>query len=515
MSLIVLGFGALAQTSKTKVVKSEAPLSDVSVPTAAPPPGLLYVSQRIDLQQQLSADEAIYSLDGEPLPRLQTTSVTLGLVIDNQGHIVTRLAHTSPQSSTAPITVYTQQNSRQLSAKFIGMDSVTGLCLLQVETPNLLSIKASPADLKTKEIINEKTVRIFGFNPNQRGGRPGVSMIRPRIHSASCSIKRAISDFRYSSGSPIYALKTFRPLTEVQDCSLIVEEDGAVFGLVAFDTSGEGSHLVYPLNRLQRLAAMIQANRRSVIPHAWLGATGENYSKVVKTVKSNSLSAEEKGVLIAMVFPDSPAETAGILPQDRLLSISGRIVTTGADLRDTLQLLPADSEVTLRVRRNSVLKTLQAKLVPAPAVNAQEQLIWMTERREAYARAAESFPEKDPRRTAAEKNRDIFSSIMRGIYGAAPLDVRLRVLYGIEVMPLTSQLAKYLSVEQGVLVSSVASAGKAQQAGIKAGDVVQIIGEQNVTSVETFVQALNENKDEALEIQISRRSQILKLKMAR
>ena len=511
ISLMVLSLGALAQ--RTKIVKADAPLSGVSEPTAAPPSGLLYVSQRIDLQQQLSADEAIYSLDGEPLPKLQTISVTLGLVIDNQGHIITRLANASPQTSSAQISVYTQQNARQINAKFIGMDSVTGLCLLQAEMPNLPAVKISPAALKAKEISTEKIVRIFGFNPNQRGGRPGVSMIRPRIHVASCSIKRALSDFRYNPGSPIYYLKTFRPLTEVQDCSLIVEEDGSVFGLVAFDVSGEGAHLVYPLNRLQRLAAMIQANRRTVIPHAWLGATGENYKRMVKP--ANSLTPEEKGVLIAMVFPDSPAEIAGILPQDRLLSISGRNVTTGAELRDTLQLLPADSEVTLRVRRNSVLKTLQAKLVPSPAANAKEQLDWMTGRLEEYARTAESLPENDPRRTIAEKKRSTMDTIVRGIYGAAPLDVRLRVLYGIEVMPLTSQLAKYLSVEQGVLVSTVASAGKAQQAGIKAGDVILNIGEQNVSSVETFVQALNDNKDEALEIQISRRGQGLKLKMTR
>ncbi len=510
---MILSLGIFAQTSRTKIVKTNAPLVDESAPTSTPPQGLLYVSQRIDLQQQLSADEAIYSLDGEPLPKLQSTSVTLGLVIDDQGHIITRLANASPQTSSAPITVYSQQNIRPVTAKFIGMDSVTGLCLLQADLPNSPAVKLSPAALKAKEISTEKMVRIFGFNPNQRGGRPGVSMIRPRIHAASCSIKRALSDFRYHPGSPIYYLKTFRPLTEVQDCSLIVEEDGSVFGLVAFDVSGEGSHLVYPINRLQRLAAMIQENRRSIIPHAWLGATGENYKRMVKP--ANSLTPEEKGVLIAMVFPDSPADIAGILPQDRLISISGRTVTTGADLRDTLQLLPADSEVTLQIRRNSVLKTLQAKLVPSPAGNAKDQLDWMTRRMEEYARTAESLPENDPRRAVAEKKHSTMNNIVRGIYGAAPLGVGQRVLYGIEVAPLTPQLAKYLLVEQGVLVSYIISPGKAQQAGIKAGDVILNIGEQNVSSLETFVKAMNDSKEDALEIQISRRGQILKVKMAR
>lgn len=510
---MVLSLGIFAQTSRTKIVKTDAPLSAESVPTTASPQGLLYVSQRIDLQQQLSADEAIYSLDGEPLPKLQSTSVTLGLVIDDQGHIITRLANASPQNSSAPITVYFQQNARPVNAKFIGMDSVTGLCLLQADLPNLPTVKISPAALKAKEISTEKMVRIFGFNPQQRGGRPGVSMIRPRIHAANCSIKRALSDFRYYPGSPIYYLKTFRPLTEVQDCSLIVEEDGSVFGLVAFDISGEGAHLVYPMNRLQRLAAMIQENRRAIIPHAWLGATGENYKRTVKP--ANSLTPEEKGVLIAMVFPDSPADIAGILPQDRLISISGRTVTTGADLRDTLQLLPADSEVILQIRRNSVLKTLQAKLVPSPAVNEEERQKWFFAKIEEYRKVAEGLPENDPRGIVAKKKIGIMDNIAPSIFGAAPLSVRLRVLYGIEVMPLTLQLAKALSVEQGVLVSYITSPGKAQQAGIKAGDVIINIGEQNVSSFETFVKAMNDSKEDALEIQISRRGQILKVKMAR
>jgi S1-C subfamily serine protease len=139
----------------------------------------------------------------------------------------------------------------------------------------------------------------------------------------------------------------------------------------------------------------------------------------------------------------------------------------------------------------------------------------MNEQREKYARDAEALPENDPRYKLAKKNEATMNIILRGILGAAPLGVGQRVLYGIEVMSLTPQLAKYLSVEQGVLVSEVASSGKAQQAGIKAGDVILNIGEQNVSSVETFVQALNDSKDEALEIQISRRGQRLKLKMTR
>ncbi len=63
--------------------------------------GLVYVLQTIDLKPELGGEEQLMTLDGEPAPPLRTKNVTVGLVIDNEGHIVTRLAappHSQGQS---------------------------------------------------------------------------------------------------------------------------------------------------------------------------------------------------------------------------------------------------------------------------------------------------------------------------------------------------------------------------------------------------------------------------------
>src|SRR5262249_14550849 len=52
--------------------------------------GWVWVSRTIDLAQQLGEDN-LMTLDGEPLLEKRKPSVTLGLVIDDEGHVVTRL----------------------------------------------------------------------------------------------------------------------------------------------------------------------------------------------------------------------------------------------------------------------------------------------------------------------------------------------------------------------------------------------------------------------------------------
>src|SRR5262249_41144500 len=49
--------------------------------------GWVYVSYTIDLARQLG-EENIYTLDGGPAPVMKKPRTTIGLVIDNEGHVV-------------------------------------------------------------------------------------------------------------------------------------------------------------------------------------------------------------------------------------------------------------------------------------------------------------------------------------------------------------------------------------------------------------------------------------------
>lgn len=481
-----------------------AQVPDRSVRTPLPP-GLVYVSQKVDLRQQLSAEETIFSLDGEPVPQLQTTSLTLGLLLNDSGYIITRLANFAPQDALPQLMVILAGPlSGQFPATFIGMDSVTGLCLLKVANlpATFLSAESKASTVLVSQAL-QRPIQLFGFNPKQRGnGTPGVTLLRPRIYNSVGVVKKATEDFRYSPNNPIYYLTAPTTLTSVQDCSVAIEKDGSVLGLVLYDTSGEETHLVYPLSRVQQIASMILEHKRFVVPHAWLGATSGGHDP--SALSRNRLTDQERGVLIAAVFPDSPAELAGVRPQDMLVSISGRMLVTGADLSSTLRLLPACSEVMLKVRRGNEFKLLPARLAPAPATNAKQQYDWILDQIEKYEGIAREFPENDPKHTSNQSKANNIRNILNGITNSAPPDVWLRVMYGIEVTSLPPQLAKVFSAPGGVLIASLSTTSKANQAGLKVGDVIVKIGEDAVADPASFMQTLSRANSDARDLLIIR-----------
>src|SRR5205823_2663876 len=112
---------------------------------------------------------------------------------------------------------------------------------------------------------------------------------------------------------------------------------------------------------------------KSSIVHGWLGATGMDPAMTINQSNQSSNPAD-RGVRVTNVVPDSPAWAAGVKQQDILLSISGHPVDSVAKLSSTLKQLPPDSEVTLKVKRGSEYKILQAKLTPAPAVGTGPQI---------------------------------------------------------------------------------------------------------------------------------------------
>jgi S1-C subfamily serine protease len=480
------------------------------------PPGLVYVSQKIDLRQQLSAEETIFSLDGEPLPQLKTTSLTLGLLLDDAGHIVTRLANFSPtQNDVAPpqlMVLLSGNAGGQFPASFLGMDSVTGLSLLKVERlPTSFASAASKA--AAPSTLGQRPIQLFGFNPRQRGtSTPGMTLLRPRIYNSVGVVKKATEDFRYSAHNPIYYLTYPATLTPVQDCSVAIEKDGSVLGLVLYDTSGEETHLVYPLSRVQQIAAMIREHKRFVVPHAWLGATSGAYDPSAMAAQ-NKLTKEERGVLIAAVFPDSPAEMAGVRPRDMLVSISGRTLVTGADLSSTLRLLPACSEVTLKVRRGKEFKLLPARLAPAPATDTRQLSKYFLKQIETYERLARELPENDPNRDKNQSKANNIRQILSGIINPAPPEIWLKLMYGIEVTALTPQLAKAFAAPGGVLISTLTPSGKAAQAGLKVGDIIVKVGEDGVADPASFMQALSQNSSDVRELLIVRAGETLPLNL--
>jgi S1-C subfamily serine protease len=117
-------------------------------------------------------------------------------------------------------------------------------------------------------------------------------------------------------------------LTPVQDGSVLFDSSESIFGVAFYDLSGEEKHLVYPISRIRNIAQAIIKSRGS-IGHGWLGATGKDATPIVRTPQIENGEVPEnispisatRGVMIMEVYPEGPADKAGIRKFDVLMSI--------------------------------------------------------------------------------------------------------------------------------------------------------------------------------------------------
>ncbi len=479
------------------------------------PVGWAWVTQTIDLSQQFGSEENIFTLDGEPPPSLQQKRVALGLILDDKGHVVTRLIDVTPGNPPAELTVRVSGRGPN-KAKFIGMDTVTGFCVIRIDEHSLRPGESlpTPADLDGQLAMSAKlAVKLLGFHPNQSLQPAGQATmtITPRLNSFQGSIIKAVGDFRYNSNNPIYYLQT-PEITAMQDGSLIFAKD-SLFGIVLYNTGREGHHIVYPVSRVMAIAESVIKSNQS-IAYGWLGANGQNYFPALPT-QTSQRNLSEPGVIITAIAPDSPADIAGVLPKDILLSINDRRVETREQLASAIRQIPADSEVSLRVKRGAEYKIFKAKLAPAPSTEPEQQLFAFVRRLEAMKEELRSTPANDPKRQMLESRLNMMSGFVQAVTSPAPPDIRLRVFYGLEVHLLSGQLMSYFAVTNGLLVSCISDKNKAALGGLQAGDVIVKVGEQPINSLSSLVNALDNAKGDSIELTVSRRRETVKLSLPR
>lgn len=508
---------AQATTNTSSSGKKSRPtsLNPVSEQTPANPntlvlrkeiPGVVYIHQTVDMR---AAEDTLMTLDGEPAPSLLLKNVTLGLVIDQAGHIVTRLVGVSPSNPPLEVNVLGQGINKPFAAKFVGLDSVTGLCVLKIE-----SNPFKPAPFAEATFLPaQQAVKIKAFHPQQgQSQSSNLALVRPRIFSFDGLIAKAVNDFRFTSHNPLYQLLA-PAITPVQDCSPVFSNDGTLFGVAIYDTNSEGQSVVYPLTRVLDIVAKVVKSNES-LAYGWLGATPDlNMSAPIQTTP-NSPVKPELGVRVRDVFPDSPAEQAGIKPRDILLSINDRRVESNAQLTTALRQLPPDSEIAVRIKRDSEYKIVKARLVPSPALEPSQMLPALLNRLEKMKSQLSALSPNDPKRSSLQDKVETMDSIMKGIARPSPPDVKLRVYYGLEVQPLTAQLQEFFGTTHGVLIAAVAANQRAAQSGLVAGDLLIAIGEKKISDLASLLQALDEAA-EATELTVLRQQATLKLKLQR
>jgi serine protease Do len=191
---------------------------------------------------------------------------------------------------------------------------------------------------------------------------------------------------------------------------------------------------------------------------------------------------EETGAEITSVMPGSPAEEAGLQKKDVILEYQGTRIEGAIQLTRMVRETPPGRTVTLKILRDGEARTVKVKVTEHDGEEHEGM----------FHRRIEIPPIEMP---------DIDLPDIPFL-GSVPSSSRL----GVSVENLGDQLGEYFGVKSGdgVLVRSVKKGSPAENAGLRAGDVIVKVDGERISDAADLRSALRGHHGKAFPISIVR-----------
>jgi S1-C subfamily serine protease len=530
VAVLTLMFATTALAQAPQAEKSAGP----TVPWAV---SVVHTIDPQKMVEQMREGDLRVGIAGSPPPFMY--NITTGLVLDDQGHVVTRLAYIDWREKAHRLAVTTGDGTT-VDAKLIGIDFATGFAVLDVA-----SLAALPKVPIATTSGNGATVKILSSSVDRKqiSDRfylsPSITVSQGRVFESVYA--RARGAFTLLSDS----------LRARSDSSVVVTADGKVVGMAQY--AGFGRAYLYPIELIRDTIARRVLEKRDNVPAGALGFMGYSAAELSDSEALRLGLMRKAGVVVREVTAQSPAAQAGLLPSDVIVGFDDFQIGSLADLTAALATLPAGRPVKLRALRNAHPVEIKAVLGPRPLANSDSLLNAinqtlepaLSEREQLNRRLAElgdqyrSYFKRPASEEVNEAVRELAIEIrqvqerLRVLGPEKPADAPkpqaasppvdtgadftadeshpdVVLLAGFTARDLTPQLAEMLRARGGVWVSSVAKQGLAERAGLKAGDVIVGTQDAPLVTVEQL-QALLANQHGLLKLNLVRDKQKISL----
>lgn len=368
----------------------------------------------------------------EGMPRERTQkSLGSGFIINKRGDILTNY-HVVSMADDIEVKL---SDGRKFKAKVVGKDERTDIALLNIKDAGDLPYVTLGDSNKLRSgdwvmaignpfgLEHTVTVGVVSALGRVIGGGPHAKFIQ-----TDASINPG------NSGGPLFNLK------------------GEVIGVnTMIHAGGQGIGFAIPINLAKDM--LPQLATKGKVTRGWLGVSIQNITP--ELAKSFNLK-EDKGALIAEVFPDSPAAKAGIMRGDIVLEFNGKKIEDPYGLSLAVGHTQPGSKVEVKVLRQGEEKTLKAKLG----------------------------------RQEGSKTVDVEEQEEKG--GSVKPDK-----LGLVVRPLRPEDSRRLDVPagtKGIVVRRVEPGSVAEGADIRSGDVILEIDDKKIASLKDYKDALQKVK---------------------
>jgi serine protease Do len=382
-------------------------------------------------------------------PRRQTqTSLGSGFVIDKDGYVLTN-RHVIDGADDISVTL---ANGKSYAAKLVGKDSRTDVALLKIDAKDpLISLELGDSD---QTEVGEWVMAVGNPFGLWRDGVPGG----PSVTVGVVSYKGRDLELGVR-GARVEMIQTDAAINPGNSGGPLINTQGQVIGInTLIVTGGErqssGVGFSVPINIAKDI--LPQLREKGKVVRGWLGIAIEPMREdVAKTFKLK----EASGALVTQVTPGSPADKAGLVPEDVVVKADTRKIGDNGDLSRYISSRPPGATVKLEVIRGGAEKSFSVVLG--------------------------TFPE--------EASEDANPESRRG-------------KLGMTLQDLTPSMAEKLELPRGTkgpVVTDVEAGEPAEKAGLVPRDVIVSVNGNPVGSVEQFeAQVEAAKKDGAVRLRV-------------
>jgi hypothetical protein len=209
---------------------------------------------------------------------------------------------------------------------------------------------------------------------------------------------------------------------------------------------------------------------------------------------ANKLKLKDtRGAVITLIDHDAPAGQVGLRVNDVLLEVNGQAVETAEAFGRMMREIPPGRKITLVISREGATQTLTVQLADRKKLDTD---IW--NKLNSGGDASSPVEGLGILGTGSGGDAPLPGGFHMPFVGSSTLKV------GAVVEPLTSQMADYLGVGNGLMVKQVARKSEAGAAGIKAFDVILKVGAENVSTVSDWDRAMRANQGKSVSLTVLR-----------
>jgi serine protease Do len=337
-------------------------------------------------------------------------------------------------------------NREEYVASIVGSDEASDIALIKVDATGLPVLKFGDSDsLK----VGEWVLAIgspFGFDHSVTAGIVSAKGRSLPTDNYVPFIQTDVAINPGNSGGPLFNL------------------DGEVVGINSQIYSRTGGFMglsfAIPIEMAVDVASQIRET--GSVSRGWLGVL---IQEVTRELAESFGMDNPRGALVAKVLDSSPAADAGLQVGDVIVEFNGKEVMRSSSLPPLVGRAAVGKDADVTIIRDRSREQIKVMIAELPTMTQAS-----------YTPEEEDKPQEN-------------------------------TALGMSVTELSKSVQKKLKVQAGVEVTDVDEVGSARDAGIQKGDVITMIDNQGVTSVDDFEAIIDGLKaDKSVALLVQRRS---------